>query len=276
MSCGGTLGVPLEWRRVCWATSCVASRVSRTLSRLKREGGISLETPQGKEASSRIEGRISWFYSSWDKEIGVPFELQQGPLGTHSCCLRKASLHVNCEGPHTVLSRINVQLRHGPSAEATAPAPRHPSSMSLLDDLLVATGMLALMGPSPGADAFQGVEPALPGTSSLLHELLAARGVPASPELSLEASAVVAQQPALAGTPSLLEEILAATGIHATRGLSWGPVPMNRHTSPSQAHQDSETRSWLPRASQAHWVLFQGPLLSSQELTQASPCHPSS
>ena len=120
LSCGRTFGVPLEWRRVCWATSCVASRVSRTLSRLKREGGISLETPQGKEASSRIEGRISWFYSSWDKEIGVPFELQQGPLGTHSCCLRKASLHVNCEGPHTVLSGINVQLRHGPSAEATA------------------------------------------------------------------------------------------------------------------------------------------------------------
>ena len=45
LSCG-TLGVPLEWTRVCRGTSWVASRVSRTLSRLKREGVIYLETPQ--------------------------------------------------------------------------------------------------------------------------------------------------------------------------------------------------------------------------------------
>ena len=31
LSCGGTLGVPLECRRRCWGTSCVASRVSRML-----------------------------------------------------------------------------------------------------------------------------------------------------------------------------------------------------------------------------------------------------
>ena len=154
--------------------------------------------------------------------------------------------------------------------------PALPGAPSLLDELIADTGIMDMKVTSPGAAADQGVDPALPSTLSLLHELLAARGVPASPELSLEASAVVAQQPALAGTPSLLEEILAATGIHATRGLSWGPVPMNRHTSPSQAHQDSETRSWLPRASQAHWVLFQGPLLLSQGPTQTSPGHPAS
>ena len=34
--------------------------MSRTLSRVKREAGISLEMPQWKRASSRIEGRISW------------------------------------------------------------------------------------------------------------------------------------------------------------------------------------------------------------------------
>ena len=27
LSCGGTLGVPLKWRRVCRGTSCVATRV---------------------------------------------------------------------------------------------------------------------------------------------------------------------------------------------------------------------------------------------------------
>ena len=35
--CGGTLGVPLESRQVCWGTE-VASRVSWTLSSLKSEG----------------------------------------------------------------------------------------------------------------------------------------------------------------------------------------------------------------------------------------------
>ena len=64
LSCGRTLGVPLEWRRACQGTSCVALRMSRTLSRLKRESGISVETAQWKRASSRIEGRISWFFSS--------------------------------------------------------------------------------------------------------------------------------------------------------------------------------------------------------------------
>ena len=34
--------------------------VSSTLLRLKREGGISLESLQGKGASSHIEGTISW------------------------------------------------------------------------------------------------------------------------------------------------------------------------------------------------------------------------
>ena len=34
--------------------------MSRTLSRLKREDGISLETPQQKGASSCVEWRISW------------------------------------------------------------------------------------------------------------------------------------------------------------------------------------------------------------------------
>ena len=61
LSCGGTLSVPFEWRRLFRGICRVASRVSRTLSRLKREGGTSLEMSQWKRASCRIEGRISWF-----------------------------------------------------------------------------------------------------------------------------------------------------------------------------------------------------------------------
>ena len=49
--------------------------------RLKREGGISLETLQRKRASSRVEGRISWFISSCSRKLGVPLELRQGPQG---------------------------------------------------------------------------------------------------------------------------------------------------------------------------------------------------
>ena len=74
-SCGGTLGVPLEWRQVCRGTSLVASSVSRTHSTLKHVGGISLEKPQPKRASSRFEGRISWFLSSCASKLGVPLEL---------------------------------------------------------------------------------------------------------------------------------------------------------------------------------------------------------
>ena len=44
--------------------------MSRTLSRLKREGGISLELPQRKRASSCVEGKISWFFSSWAGKLG--------------------------------------------------------------------------------------------------------------------------------------------------------------------------------------------------------------
>ena len=43
LSCARILIVPFEWRQVCRGTSLVVSRVSRTLLRLKREGGISLK-----------------------------------------------------------------------------------------------------------------------------------------------------------------------------------------------------------------------------------------
>ena len=44
--------------------------VLRTLSRLKREGWISLELPQWKSASSRVKGRISLFFSNWARKLG--------------------------------------------------------------------------------------------------------------------------------------------------------------------------------------------------------------
>ena len=55
--------------------------VSRTLSRLKREGGISLEMPQQKTASSRLKGKISWVFSSCGSKLWFPLELRWGPQG---------------------------------------------------------------------------------------------------------------------------------------------------------------------------------------------------
>ena len=46
---------------------------------------ISLETPQRKWASSRLEGRTSWIFSSW----GWCSELTKGTSGTRSGGLRK-------------------------------------------------------------------------------------------------------------------------------------------------------------------------------------------
>ena len=61
---GRTLVLPLELRRVCRVNSCVAVRLRRTLWTLQRLGVISVETPQQKWASSRLEGRTSWNFSS--------------------------------------------------------------------------------------------------------------------------------------------------------------------------------------------------------------------
>ena len=62
--------------------------VSRKLSRLKRKDEISLVMPQRKRVSSRVEGRISWFFSScsrklgflssYDGELSDPLTLTQG------------------------------------------------------------------------------------------------------------------------------------------------------------------------------------------------------
>ena len=45
------------------------------LSNFKREFGIALEALQGKRASSRVEGEISWFSSSCLRTLEVPLNL---------------------------------------------------------------------------------------------------------------------------------------------------------------------------------------------------------
>ena len=90
----------------------------------KGDGGIFLEMLQRKRASSCIEGRISWFFSSCNTKICVPLELQrepqgpQGPQGPARAASGKFSLHVNCEGP----LQIPLQSVPGPMSSSGAEA----------------------------------------------------------------------------------------------------------------------------------------------------------
>ena len=86
-----------------------------TLSRLKRQGGISLKMPQLKRASSRVERRISWFFSSCGRKLGVPLELRLRRQVPDHVSSGKSSLHASCEGP----LGIPLQSAQGPMASVT-------------------------------------------------------------------------------------------------------------------------------------------------------------
>ena len=92
-----------------------------TLSRLKMEGGISLETPQQRRASSRIEGRISWFFSSSGRKLEVPLEIRRGAQGPAHVASGKCSVHANCEGPLRIpLQSVSVPKSSSGAKVATS------------------------------------------------------------------------------------------------------------------------------------------------------------
>ena len=101
--------------------------MSRTLPRLKREGGISLEIPQRKRASSRVKGRISWFFLSCGWKLGVPLELRWGPQGTTHVPSGKSSLHTSCKRPLRIpLQSVpgpSLHLKLRPEPQGSAPGP---------------------------------------------------------------------------------------------------------------------------------------------------------
>ena len=63
---------------------------------------IALEALQGKRASSRVEGGISWFLLSCIRKLGVPLDLPQGPQGTSCIASEKSSLLLNCKGDRRI------------------------------------------------------------------------------------------------------------------------------------------------------------------------------
>ena len=118
----------------------------KTLSGLRREGGIFLETLQRKRASARFEGRISWFFSSCG---GVPLELRRRPQGPTRGASGKSSLHVSSEGP----LRIPLQSMLGPRSSSGVQA-GYSGFLSRADmDLRVH------LGRPQGSQASSGVEP---------------------------------------------------------------------------------------------------------------------
>ena len=98
--------------------------MSRNLLRLKKEGGVSLETPQRKRASSYIEGRISWFFCSCGKKLGVPLELQWVPQGPTRVASGKSSLHASCKGS------LRIPLQSVPDPRSSSGAEEQPQGSS--------------------------------------------------------------------------------------------------------------------------------------------------
>ena len=92
--------------------------MSRTLWRLKREGGISLVMPQWKRASSRVEGRINWFFSSCSGILGVSIDLQWRPQGPNHVASGKSSLHASYERALRIPLQWVMGVRSSSGAQA--------------------------------------------------------------------------------------------------------------------------------------------------------------
>ena len=82
---GGTLVLPLEWRRVCRELLELQQGCEEPFGSSRGLGVISHETPQRKWASSHLEGRTSWSFSS----CGRCSRLTTGTSRTRSGGLRK-------------------------------------------------------------------------------------------------------------------------------------------------------------------------------------------
>ena len=74
--------------------------------------------PQQKRDSSRVEGRISWFFTSCGRKFGVPIELLWGSKGPAHVASGESSLHEIFEGP----LRIPLQSVLGPMSSSGAEA----------------------------------------------------------------------------------------------------------------------------------------------------------
>ena len=116
LTCGRTLGVPLECRRMCQGSSWVASKLSRTLSRLKSEDGNSLQCHSRKGPHlalrgeslgfSRVVAANLGFLSSYDEDLRDPLVWpQESPVSMRVARGLSGFLCSRCQsrGPHLYL-----------------------------------------------------------------------------------------------------------------------------------------------------------------------------
>ena len=74
-----------------------------------------LERLQRRRASSHIEGRNSWFFSSSESNLGVPLK-SLGSQGPACVASGKSSLHASCEQP------LGIPLQSVPGARSSSGA----------------------------------------------------------------------------------------------------------------------------------------------------------
>ena len=121
--------------------------MSCTLSRFKRQCGIPLETLLWNRASSLVEGRISWFFLSCGRNIGIPLELRRGPQGP-LLLPQRSQVSSSCKG------QVGIPLE-------SLPANRALSRVQLVDSVFLTRVDRDLRLPTKlklGSQASSGVE----------------------------------------------------------------------------------------------------------------------
>ena len=69
---------------------------------------MALKSVQGNWTSSHIEGGILWFFSSCNRKIWAPLELQQGHKGTSHVASEKSGLLSRCQGAPQDFFRVTA------------------------------------------------------------------------------------------------------------------------------------------------------------------------
>ena len=84
--------------RYFWGTLCSSIKQIKAPHLFDWEQGIALHPMQGNRASSHIEGKVSWFFSSCSMNLGYILELRRGwPFETQVCSATSGLLS-NYEG----------------------------------------------------------------------------------------------------------------------------------------------------------------------------------
>ena len=108
--------------------------MSNTLSRSKRERGLSLETLQHKRASSSLQGRISWFAWNCGRKLRVTSSCVS-TWGIHLCLLREVRSPLALQGEPRESSHIIAGMNRASSRVEAGTQGSSPFLISILASL---------------------------------------------------------------------------------------------------------------------------------------------